>query len=144
MGFPNATINGTPVNFTFQSASGIVIPEINGILLQNADYSKESKRVLVMDGNGNRATSAHTDPLQTAKLKWKISGSGLANAITNTVLQQPGNFITIMGCPSMPELVSANKYEVVGKPTVSGTNEDVKEISMDIEQAPLITGPAAQ
>ena len=135
-------INGTPVNFTFQSTAGIVITEIPGVILQNAEYKKPTKRVLVMDGNGNRITSAHTDQIQTVTLKWKVGGTGLANAITNTVLQQPGNFITITGCPSLPELVSANKYEVISG-TVSGTNEDVKEISLEIEQAPNITGPAA-
>lgn len=142
MAFPNATINGTPVNFTFQSVTGITITEIPGMLLQNASYKKVTKRTLVMDGNGNRTTSAHTDPIIPATLKWKVSGSGLANAITNTVLQQPGNFVTITGCPSLPELVSANRFEVLtGECT--GSNEDVKEISMDIEQAPNITGPAA-
>ncbi len=142
MGFPNATVNGTPVNFTFQSVSGIVFAELQGVLLQNASYKKQTTRKLVMDGNGNRATSGHTDPITTANLKWKVSGTGLANAITNTVLQQPGNFVTITGCPSMPELVSANKYEVLSG-ECTGTNEDVKEITMDIEQAPNITGPAA-
>lgn len=137
-----ATINGTPVNFTFQSVAGIVITEISGIILQNASYKKPAKRTLVMDGNGSRTTSAWADPLKTSTLKWKVSGTGLANAITNTTLQQPGNFITITGCPSMPELVSANKYEVTGG-EVTGTNEDVKEISLEIEQAPNITGPAA-
>lgn len=135
-------VNGTPVNFTFQSVTGITITEIAGIILQSANYKKQTKRVLVMDGNGNRTTSAHTDPITTTQLKWKVSGTGLANAITNTTLQAPGNFITITGCPTMPELVSANKWEVLSG-EVSGTNEDVKEISLDVEQAPNITGPAA-
>ena len=142
MAFPNAVINGTPVNFTFQSAAGITITQISGILLQSASYQKPTKRTLVQDGNGNRTTSAHTDPITSAKLKWKVSGTGLANAITNTTLQARGNFVTITACASMPELVSANGWEVVGG-EVSGTNEDVKEISLEIELAPLIPGPAA-
>jgi len=142
MSFPSAVINGTPVNFTFQSVTGITVTEIAGILLQSANYKKQTKRTLVMDGNGNRCTSAHTDPIVPVTLKWKVSGTGLANAITNTTLQAPGNFVTITACPSMPELVSANKYEVLTG-ELSGTNEDVKEISMDIEQAPNITGPAS-
>ena len=136
------TVNGTPVNFTFQSVAGIVITEISGILLQSASYKKPAKRTLVMDGNGARTTSAWSDPTKTSTLKWKVSGTGLANSITNTTLQAPGNFITITGCPTMPELVSANKYEVIGG-EVSGTNEDVKEITLEIEQAANITGPAA-
>lgn len=136
------TINGTPVNFTFQSATGITITEISGVLLQNASYKKPAKRALVMDGNGARTTSAWSDPITTSTLKWKVSGTGLANAITNTFLKAPGNFITITACPTMTELVSANKWEVTGG-EVTGTNEDVKEITLEIEQAPNITGAAA-
>lgn len=141
MAFPNAVQNGTPVNFTFQSVNGITIQNISGILLQNASYKKPTKRTLVMDGNGNRTSSLHTDPIQATTLKWKVSGTGLANAITNTVLQANGNLVTITGCPTLPELVSANPYEVVNG-EVTGSNEDVKEISLDLENAPLITGPA--
>lgn len=133
--------NGTPVNFTFQSVTGIVITGISGILLQNASYKKPTKRTLVMDGNGNRTSSNHSDPIVATTLKWKISGTGLSNAITNTTLQANGNLVTITDCPSMPELVSANPYEVVNG-ELSGSNEDVKEISLDLENAPLITGPA--
>lgn len=142
MAFPNAVINGTPVNFTFQSANGITITGISGVLLQNASYKKPTKRTLVMDGNGNRTTSAHTDPILSTTLKWKVSGAGLANAITNTTLQANGNLVTVTGCPSLPELVSANPYEVTNG-EVTGTNEDVKEISLDLEQAPLIVANAA-
>ena len=141
MAFPNAVINGTPVNFSFQSAAGITITGLSGILLQNASYKTPTKRVLVMDGNGNRTSSIHVDPIKTSNLKWKVSGSGLANAITNTTLQANGNLITITACASMPELVSANPYEVVGG-EVSGSNEDVKEITLDIENAPLISAVA--
>lgn len=142
MAFPNAVINGTPVNFTFQSVNGIVITGVPGILLQNASYKKPTKRTLVMDGNGNRTTSCHTDPIVSTTLKWKFSGTGLANAITNTTLQANGNLVTITGCPTMPELVSANPYEVVNG-EITGSNEDVKECSLDLENAPLITGVAA-
>ena len=139
MAFPSAVINGTPVNFTFQSAAGITITEIQGILLQNASYKTPTKRVLVMDGNGNRTTSAHTDPIKTSTLKWKVSGSGLGNAITNTTLQANGNFVNITACDSMPEMVA--RFEVIGG-EVTGSNEDVKEISLEIEYAPNIQAVA--
>ena len=135
-------VNGTPVNFTFQSASGITITEIAGILLQGANYKKPTKRILVNDGNGNRTSSCHTDRIIKTNLKWKVSGATLADAIVNTTLQENGAFVTITGCDTMPELVSASKYEVVDG-EVTATNEDVKEISMDIENAPLIQAVAA-
>ena len=128
------TINGTPVNFTFQSAAGIVITGISGILLQSASYSQKTKRSLVMDGNGSRTTSLHADQIVSAKLKWKVSGTGQANAISNTTLLSPGAFVTITACQTMPDLVSSSHYEVIDA-ELSGTNEDVKEISLDIELA---------
>jgi len=131
---PN-TVNGTPVNFTFQSAAGITITEISGILLQSASYKPNTKRVLVMDGNGNRVTSAHSDFFTAATLKWKVKGTTLADAITNTTLVAMGSFVTITACATMPQIVSAsNKWEVISG-EVSGSNEDVKEISLEIEYA---------
>jgi hypothetical protein len=141
MAFPNSIVNGTPVNFAFQSSTGITITGISGILLQSATYKKPTKRILVMDGNGNRTTSVHTDPIQAVTLKWKVSGSGIANSITNTTLQANGNLVTITACATMPELVSANPYEVVNG-EITGTNEEVKEITLDLELAPNITSAA--
>jgi hypothetical protein len=140
-----SAINGTPVNFTFNSAAGVTLSgsaddgltfaNLNGILLQSADYKKNSNRVLVKDGNGNRVTSAHSDYFNSATLKWKVSGTNLAGAITNTTLSRPGNFVKITACDTMPDLVSAsNKWEVVGG-SVTGTNEDVKEITLELEYA---------
>lgn len=137
-----AIVNGTPVNFSFQSASGITIPGKGGILLQTASYSKPTKRTLVMDGNGNRTTSIHSDPITKATIKWKISGSTLADALTNTALDAPGTFVQITACPSLPELVSALNYEVVGG-ELPHSNEDVAEVSLEIELAANIQSVAS-
>ena len=136
------SVLGTPVNFTFQSTSGITIAEIAGVILQNASYKKPTKRVLVNNGNGDRTSSCHTDKIVKTTLKWKISGATLADAIVNTTLQENGAFVTITACPTMPELVTAAKYEVVDG-ELTGSNEDVKEISMELENAPLIQSVAA-
>jgi hypothetical protein len=71
-----------------------------------------------------------------------VGGTGIANAILQTVLQAPGAFLTITAAPNMPELVSANGYEVL-KSSLKEGNEEVAVIKVDIEQAPNITGPAA-
>ncbi len=139
MAFPSAVINGTPVNFSFMSAAGIVITQQAGVLLQNASYKTPTNRKLVMDGNGNRTTSAHTDPIKTATIKWIPSGAGIADAITNTSLQAPGNFIDITSMDSMPEMVA--KYEVIAG-EVTGSMDGFKEISLDIEFAPNIQSVA--
>lgn len=128
-----ATVNGTPVNFSFASAAGITITEISGILLQSASHKENSNRTLVKSGEGDRVTSVHNDRYNSATLRWVVSGTNLAAAITNTTLQNPGNFVTITACATMPDIVSAsNKWEVITG-EVSGSNDGVKEISMEIE-----------
>ena len=142
MAFPSAAVNGTPVNFSFQSAAGIVITGLSGILLQSANLKKPTKRTLAMDGNGNRTTSVHSDPIQSLTLKWKVSGTGLANAITNTTLQANGNLVQITSFPTMPDVNAGHFFEVING-EITGTNEDVKEISLDLEDAPNIQSAAA-
>lgn len=128
-----ATVNGTPVNFSFQSAAGITITGISGILLQSASYKKQSNRTLVKNGEGDRTSSVHNDRYNSATLKWNVSGSDLAASLTNTTIQQPGNFIVITACATMPDIVHAtNKWEIISC-DVSGTNDSVKEITYEIE-----------
>jgi hypothetical protein len=127
-------LNGTPVNFTFQSTTGITITEIAGVVLQDADYKKPTTRQLVKDGNGSRIASGHTDPITKLTLKYVIKGASLADALANTVLTANGSFVTITACPSMPELVGASKWEVVDG-SLRGTNEGFKEVTLDIENA---------
>ena len=129
-----ATINGTPVNFSFQSAAGITITGIAGILLQSASYKKNSNRTLVKAGEGDRVSSIHNDRFLSATLKWKVSGTSLALALANCVHPTPGAFFVITACVTMPELVGAGNWEVISG-EVSGSNEDVKEISLEIENA---------
>lgn len=130
-----ATVNGTPVNFTFQSAAGITITEISGILLQHADYKKNSTRVLVKSGTGDRVTSAHSDFMTSATLRWVVTGANLAATLTNTTLVAVGSFVTITACATLPDIVSAsNKWEVISG-QVNGENDGVKEITLEIEYA---------
>lgn len=133
-----ATVNGTPVNFTFGSTA-IAITNITGALFQNIGYKKASERKLVKNQAGDRVTSAHADALLTATLKWKVTGATMAAAITNTTLNAPGSHVIITACAALPELVHATeKWEVLSG-EVTHSNEDVAEISLEIEKAAGIT-----
>lgn len=142
MPFPNAVVNGTPVVFSLGSAQGIVMSGISGNITQNLSFDKQTKRVLVMDGNGNRCSSVHSDPIKSVSVDWKVGGTGIANAILQTYLAELGTFIVITSAPNMPELVSANGYEVLKSGLKEG-NEDVATIAIELEQAPNITGLAS-
>src|ERR1035438_4279493 len=127
MSFPNAVQNGTPVVFSLGSVAGVTITGISGNLTQSVSLEKQAKRTLVNDGNGNRTTSVHSDPIKVVSIEWKVGGTGIANAILQTVLQAPGAFLTITAAPNMPELVSANGYEVL-KSSLKEGNEEVAVI----------------
>lgn len=142
MAFPNAIVNGTPVNFSFQSVAGIVIQGVSGIILQSANLKKPSKRTLVMDGDGNRTTSVHSDPLKTLGIEWKVGGPDLATAIANTLLPQNGSLLTITSFPTMPDVVVPIIMEVIDG-ELKGGNEDVKSINISLEYAPNIQATAA-
>jgi hypothetical protein len=142
MAFPSAVVDGTPVNFSFQSVAGIVIAGVSGILLQSANLKKPTKRVLVMDGNGNRTTSVHSDPIQTLTIKYKVGGIGLAAAIVNTTIPANGTLLTITSFPTMPDVAGGQIMEVINA-ELTGSNEDVKEITIDLEYAPNIQAAAA-
>lgn len=138
------TQNGTPVNFTFQSAAGITITEQAGILLQSASYKKNANRTLVKDGNGDRTSSLLNDKFNSATLEWVIKGTSLSDALTNTALLAPGSFVTITACATLPEIVSAsNKWEVLSGNEVKGTNENAKTVTMEIEYAVNIQAVAS-
>ncbi len=136
------TQNGTPVVFSLGSTAGITMTGISGNLTQSVSFDKNTKRSLVMDGNGNRCTSVHTDPVKNVSIEWKVGGTGLANAVLQTYLKELGSFVVITAAPNMPEIVSANGYEVL-KSGIKEGNEEVATIKIDIEQAPNITGPAS-
>lgn len=139
------TQNGTPVNFSFASAAGVTLTgsaddgttftSIAGILLQRAEEKKQSNRTLVKSGLGDRVTSIHNDRVNAATLTWVVSGSSLAAAITNSTLSQPGNFIKITACASMPDLAHAsNVWEIISC-SMPATNDSVKEITYELEYA---------
>ena len=134
-----AIVNGTPVNFSFQTAAGITITGFSGILLQSADFSKVTTRTLVKDGDGQRTSSIHSDPVNELTLRWKVSGSSLSAAITNTTITAPGNFIIVTGCAGMPDAIAT--WEVISC-NEHGKNDDVAELDYKLEKAPLITAVA--
>ncbi len=138
-----ATVNGTPVNFTFGTVA-IAITNITGALFQTISYKKGTDRKLVKNQSGDRVTSAHADLVLTSTLKWKVTGSSMAVAITNTTLNAPGAYVIITACAALPDIVHAtDKWEVLSG-EVAHSNEDVAEITLEIEKAAGITAfPAA-
>ncbi len=125
------TVNGTPVNFTFGSTP-ITLTNVTGALFQGIDFKKSSNRVLVKDQNGGRVTSAHADQIQAATVKWVVTGTSMAAALANTVLNAPGSYVVFTSCAAIPEIVTANKWEVISS-SLPATNESVMEITLELE-----------
>ncbi len=132
-----ATLNGTAVVFAFDLAAGITITNLNGVLLQSKDHAKEAERDITRDATGSRVQSTHYDFRDTAVLRYKVSGTGIANAIVNTALQTLGTLLAVTACGSDPAMIAAN-WEVVGS-KLTQTNTSAAEIELTIEKAAGIT-----
>jgi hypothetical protein len=137
-------INGTPVNFGFTGTNGITISGISGTLLQSADVSAEADKEEVRNGVGDIVSRGWFDQHYKAALEWVISGTGLANAITNTTLVglTPGTIINITACASMPDLI-ASSWEVMSGAKTSGSNTVAKKFSVPLEKRAGITAVAS-
>ncbi len=139
-----ATINGTAVNFGFTGTNGIAITGISGTLLQSAEHSKMADKEETRSGIGDIITRGWHDQHDAATLEWVITGTGLADAITNTSLTGlvPGTIIVITACASMPSLV-ATTWEVQSGAKIVGSNVNSKRISVPIEKRAGITAVAS-
>jgi len=139
-----ATINGTAVNFGFTGSNGIAITGISGTLLQSAEQSKAADVESARNGAGDIVTRGHYDVHDEAQLEWVITGTGLANAITNTSLSSlaPGTIIVISACASMPDLV-ATSWEVQSGVKIVGGNTNFKKLSVTIHKRSGITAAAS-
>ena len=143
------TINGIAVNFGFVGAKdanggqGIAITGVTGTLLQGADQSKVAECEKVRDGYGNQVVHAWSDIHDEASLEWIVAGASLAAALTNTTasLKDPGSFISITGCTSMPSLVGTS-WEVQSGVKVSKSNTGFAKVTFPIQACPGITGVA--
>lgn len=138
-------INGTPVNFGFQTTTGgITISGLSGVLLQSAEHSVEADVERTRDPAGNIVTDAWYDQHVKATLEWVVTGTGLANAITNTALAAltPGTIINITACANDPDLVATN-WEAMSGAKITKSNTGSAKISIPLEKRAGITGAAS-
>lgn len=144
-------INGTAVNFGFGTAAGITITGISGILLQSAEHGTAADVEVTRDGAGAEVSHGWHNEHDEATLEWVISGTGLANALANTIVSNltPGTIITITACANMPGLVvdarfsNPTKWEVQPGVRISGSSTTSKKISVPIRRYPGIFAAAS-
>lgn len=137
--------NGTPVNFSFQSAAGISIASgaaLSGILLQTAEHSRQADKETTLDGQGARAARGWHHFRSAATLEWVVAGTSLATALSNSSLASitPGAFFVIT-CTTLPDLTGS--WEVQEGPKISGSNTTSKRISVPLEYAAGVTQAAS-
>jgi hypothetical protein len=138
-----ATINGTAVNFGFTGTGGIAITGLSGILLQSAEDSMEADKEDVRSAAGDIVNRNWYDQHAKSQLEWVVTGTGLANAITNTTLAGlvPGTIVVISACASMPDLVGTT-WEVMSGAREHGSNTTSKRITVPLEKRAGITAAA--
>ena len=139
-----AQSNGTAVNFGFTGTNGITITGVSGTLLQSADYAAEADKDEVRNNVGDIVNRNWYDQHIKATLEWVITGTGLANAITNTALAGivPGTIIVITACASVPELIATN-WEVQSGPAIKGSNTNAKRLTIPLEKRAGITAASS-
>ncbi len=137
-----AVINGTAVNFGFTGSGGITVTGLSGILLQSADHASHADLEEIRNAAGDVVVHAWHNFRDEAQLDYIVTGTGLANAVTNTVLQTPGTMLNITACASMPTLVGTH-WEVQSGAKIAGSNVNSKKITMPIRQYAGITAAAS-
>jgi hypothetical protein len=136
-----ATVLGYPVNFAFDTISGITsttgISLAGKMLLQSADVSKVSKNEEVFSGTGELASESYWDQRLRANLEYIPTGSSLADAVTNTTIPAPGTIVNITACASLPLLVAI--WHVKGEPKISKSNTGAAKVTLPLEYSASIT-----
>jgi hypothetical protein len=135
--------NGTAVNFAYTGTNGITITGISGTLLQSAEYSVEAEKEDVRSAAGDIVNRNWYDHHSKCNIEWVVSGTGLANAVTNSTLAAltPGVILVITACASDPDVVGTN-WEVQSGASLKGSNTSSKRISVPVERRSGITGAA--
>jgi hypothetical protein len=138
-----ATQYGTAVNFGFPTtANGITITGVSGTLLQSADHTKQADVFEVRDADGDIVNRTFYNQSDEATLEYIVTGTGLADAITNTALQTPGSLLVITACANMPSLV-ATTWQVEPGHKLSGSNMDAKKITVPLKKHAGVTATAS-
>lgn len=137
-----ATILGTAVNFGFTGTNGITITGMSGTLLQSADLTNQADVEEVRDGDGDVVARAFYNQSFDASLEYVVTGTSIADSITNTALQTPGTIIVITACAGMPALIQTN-WVVEPGVKASGTNTTVKRITLPLKRHAGVTAAAS-
>jgi hypothetical protein len=134
---------GTPVNFGLVSTTsdgGVTSTNLTGYLLQSASVQTGAEVESVRSLQGDTTAQNYYDLHHEATLRFVISASSKANAITATSLAnfQPGSIISITACASNPDLV--NSYWIV-QPGASIPQEITKsaELNLPLKRYAAIT-----
>lgn len=138
-------VNGVGVNIGYAGTPGGITFTDGGVgatlILQTADVMQDAENYEVYDEAGNLTASAWLNPQAKATLELVISGSGGANAITQTTVCtniKAGDLLVVTACAALPALVATN-WEVLSGPKVAGSNKDAKKFTVSLRASPGIT-----
>lgn len=129
--------NGTAINF---GVAGLAMSGtgVGTFILQDNDHQMKRDLDSVRDATGAEVQHTWYNPTQEATFTYIPSGTGLANAITETTLPDIGTIVTISACTSYPALVATN-WEVTDS-KLKRTNTKAAAITLTLRATPGITG----
>lgn len=137
------TQNGTPVNFSFKSTAsdgGLTCTGLTGFLLQSTDIEDGADKEEVRGPGGDIVSRNWYDSHTKAALRFVISATSKANAITATTLSsfKAGGIISITACASQPDLV-ASTWEIQAGTKIAGEITKSAEFTIPLEKRAGIT-----
>lgn len=140
-------LDGTALNFGYIGTAdangnqGFTSTSLSGALLQSAKQTKTSEVEAARNSVGDTVTQGFYDIHDEATFEAIISGTSVANAITNTALLSPGSLVSITTCSSMPSMVGT----WICQPgfEISGPNTGYKKFTLPIRKYPNVNALAS-
>lgn len=114
--------------------------QIGTFKLQDWDYKKSADKDEVRDVNGNMQTITYYNPNQEATFSYFISGTGLANALTQTIIPDIG-ILCVVTSTNYTTIAGTNW--IVEDSQLKATNTKNKMVTLKLRRYPGITAVAS-
>lgn len=133
--------NGVAMDFGLGDPTITAIStQIGTFKLQDWDVANKAEVDAVKDGTGATVTRTYYDPHREATFTYYVSGTGLANAITQSIIPALGTLATVVSA-SYAAIAGTNWS--VEDSQIKATNTKNKMVTLKLMSFPAITAAAS-
>lgn len=134
------TITGTAVNFGV-SGTAVSGTGVGTMYLQKYDRKRNADMDATRDEDGNEVSHAWHNYSDEASLEYKVKGSSIADAATQTKIPEPGALVTITS--SKDSSLAGTTWEVQSGPSLNRTNTSSAVVTLPLKKFAGITSVAS-